>query len=81
MVYRKKYQTLTEDPRFADFERKIVGYQKENTDLKNEIKHLNKILKSQSKGLAELGFEEYPSIVMERDQLKEDVRILKKQLA
>jgi hypothetical protein len=39
---------------------------------------MNKILKSQSKGLAELGFKEYPSILMERDQLKEEVRILKK---
>jgi hypothetical protein len=33
----------------------VVEYEKDNSQLKEEIKQLNKIVKEQSKGLAELG--------------------------
>lgn len=70
MNYKKKYETLTEESHFEELQQKVVQYEKENTKLKEEVKQLNKIVKQQSKGLAELGIEDYPSIVNEKDQLK-----------
>lgn len=63
-----------------DFERRVSSYAKDNNELKEEIKQLKKITKMQEKGLEEVGLDGFSSVVVENEKLKDEVRILKKDL-
>lgn len=76
---KKRLETCADD-RLQDFERRITSYAKENSELREEVKQLTKMLKLQEKGLAELGIQGYSRLVADNDQLKEEVRILKKEV-
>ena len=50
-MYRKKLETLGDESRMEDFERRVGSYARDNLELKEEIKQLKKIMKLQEKGL------------------------------
>lgn len=79
-LYRKKVESMGGDSRLQEWERRVQEYARDNNQLKEELKQVKKISKLQQKGLVELGAQGYLKVVGQNEKLREEIRILKKQL-